>query len=53
MDCHDAYYKLYLDDFRDIEEALVMQHAVDVLPVLDQLSRSKLASMFVFVFQLL
>ena len=42
------------DDIRDLEEALVIQHTIDVLPVvLDQLFRLKLASVFVFVLQLL
>ena len=41
------------DDFRDVGEALVVQHAVEVLPVLGQLSRPKLASVFVSVLQLL
>ena len=45
--------ELCLDDFRDVGEALVVQHAIDVLPVLGQLSRPKLASVFVFVLQLL
>ena len=38
------------DDFWDKRKALVVQYAVNVLPViLDQLFRSKLTSMFVFV----
>ena len=37
------------DNFRDIREALMVQHADDVLPVFNQLFRSKLASIFVFV----
>ena len=41
--------KLYSDNFWDVEEALVVQDVVDVLPVLDQLFHPKLASMFVFV----
>ena len=45
--------ELYSDDFQDIREALVMQHAINVLPVLDQLFCPKLASMFVFALQLL
>ena len=43
--------KLCLDDFRDVGEALVVQNVVDVLPILDQLFRPKLASMFVFGLQ--
>ena len=38
------------DDFRDVGEALVVQHAVNVLPVFDQLFRPKLASIFVLLF---
>ena len=45
--------KLCSDDFQDVGEAMVIQDAVDVLPVLDQLFRPKLASVFVFVLQLL
>ena len=46
--------ELCSNNFRDIEEALVVQHAVDILPVvLDQLFRPKLASVFIFVLQLL
>ena len=41
------------NDFRDVGEALVVQHAVDVLPVLGQLPRPKLTSVFVSVLQLL
>ena len=43
--------KLYLDDFWDVEEVLVVQDAVNVLPVLDQLFCPKLASVFVFGLQ--
>ena len=45
--------ELYPDDFRDIGEALVVQHALDVLLVLGQLPRPKLASVFVSILQLL
>ena len=41
--------KLYSDDFWNVGEALVVQDAVHVLPILDQLFHFKLASMFVFV----
>ena len=41
------------DDFRDVKEALVVQHVVNVLPVLGQLPRPKVASVFVSVLQLL
>ena len=41
------------DDFQDIKKALVMQDAVDILPVLDQLFRFKLTSVFVLLLQLL
>ena len=38
------------DDFWDVKEALVVQHAVDIMPVVfDQLFHPKLTSMFVFV----
>ena len=43
--------ELCLDNFRDVEETLVVQHAVDVLLVLGQLPRPKLASVFVSVSQ--
>ena len=43
--------ELRSDDFRDVGEALVVQHAVDVLPVLGQLFQPKLASVFVFGLQ--
>ena len=42
------------DDFRNIREALVVQQAINVLPVVfDQFFRLKLANMFVFVLQFL
>ena len=41
------------DNIRNIGEALVVQHAINVLPVFDQLFRFKLANVFVFVLQLL
>ena len=45
--------ELYPDNFQDVREALVVQNDIDVLPVIfDKLFRSKLASMFVFVLQL-
>ena len=44
--------ELYLDNFRDVKEALVMQHIVNILPVVfDQLFRPKFTSVFVFVLQ--
>ena len=43
--------KLCLNDFLDVGEALVVQDAVNVLPVLDQLFCPKLASIFVFGLQ--
>ena len=45
--------KLCLDDFRDVKEALIMQHVINILPVLDQLFYPKRASMFVLLLQLL
>ena len=45
--------KFCLDDFRDVGKTLVVQDAVDVLPVFDQLFRPKFASVFVFVLQFL
>ena len=42
--------KFCLDNFRDIGKALVVQHAINVLPIVfDQLFRPKLASIFVFI----
>ena len=46
--------KLCPDSFRDEGEALVMQYAVDVLPIIfDQLFCPKFVSVFVFILQLL
>ena len=45
--------ELCSDDFRDVGEALVMQHTINILPVFGQLPRPKLASVFVSVLQLL
>ena len=45
--------ELYSDDFRDVSKGLVVQDAVNVLPILDQLFRLKLASVFVLLLQLL
>ena len=42
--------ELCLYDFRDIGKTLVVQHVVNILPVIfDQLFHPKLASMIVFV----
>ena len=41
--------ELWLDGFQNVREALVVQHAINVLPVFDQLFFPKLAGVFVFV----
>ena len=46
--------ELCLNNFWDVGEALVVQHAVNVLPIVfDPLFRPKLASEFVFTLQLI
>ena len=45
--------ELCLNNFRDIREGLVVQYIINILPVLTQLFCFELASMFVFVLQLL
>ena len=44
--------ELYLNDFRDVKEALIVQYAVNVLPVVfDPLFCLKIKSKFVIVLQ--
>ena len=45
--------ELYLDNFRDIRKALVMQNTFNILPVFDWLLCLKLLHLFVFALQLL
>ena len=45
--------KLRLDDFWDVAKAMVVQYAVDVLPVFDYLFCPKFASVFVIALQFL
>ena len=44
--------KLYSDDFRDVREALMVQHAVDVVPAF-WVFRCSLPGLFIFSLQLL
>ena len=45
--------KLYLDNFWDIEKALIMQNIFDILPVFNWLLFLKSLHVFVFILQLL